>query len=771
MHSSSSAAAGFVKKTREFTSGAYEIFLHLCSFAAGFCLAQSSIFENYSPFGMAFAAALPKNYTLGAAVGAAAGYLVLKAGDMPLRYMAALVVITVVSYAVKSGKRRRMQGLLLSLTVFAAAFFTGLAVSYARGLTVGDTVMFAAEGVMAGGSAYIFHSAAEVLSRGKFAAASRSEKLFTAAAACLIFMGLSGVAFFGVAPARILAVIIILFAAKFRKETGGAAVGASLGAVTAFIPGCAHLAAAYPAGGLIAGAFSGAGKFVSAGAFAAVSAMVSAALAGASDSLPALIETAAATIIFVLIPERKTESLRKKLSPVKNEAPTGAKKALIMRLDVASAAMNEVSACVEKVTEKLGDSVNPDITAVYTEVQLAVCRQCGMRSFCWDKSFDDTVNVFNDMVYFLRDEGEIKRENLPPHFIKRCIRLALLTETLSVEYEKYVAGMTARRSINRVRSIVSDQFCAVADMLESLAAEFEQAHSFDAEAAVRVEGALALSGIEPREISCVLDPFGRMNIEAYCKKTSGKISAPLLTQDVSAACGREMLTPGVTQLGEEELLTFSERAEFTVRMGAAQYPACEDEPCGDAYEYFTDGRGRQIMIISDGMGTGARAAVDGAMAAGLIAKLIRAGFGFDSALKTVNSALLVKSAEESFATLDIVCLDLFSGEADFLKAGAPATFVRRSGKAAATEKASLPAGILRETQFARSRAQLGAGDIILMVSDGVISGSFDWILSEMELWRGADATELAEHIAREAARRRIETRADDITVLAAIVGR
>ena len=60
------------------------------------------------------------------------------------------------------------------------------------------------------------------------------------------------------------------------------------------------------------------------------------------------------------------------------------------------------------------------------------------------------------------------------------------------------------------------------------------------------------------------------------------------------------------------------------------------------------------MILSDGMGTGPRAALDSAMASGLMARLVKAGFGFQSALRLVNSSLLLKSRDESLATLDIV---------------------------------------------------------------------------------------------------------------------
>ena len=58
-----------------------------------------------------------------------------------------------------------------------------------------------------------------------------------------------------------------------------------------------------------------------------------------------------------------------------------------------------------------------------------------------------------------------------------------------------------------------------------------------------------------------------------------------------------------------------------------------------------------LPFISDGMGTGGRAAVDGAMASNIMGILVKAGLGFDCALKIVNSAMQVKSGEESFGNI------------------------------------------------------------------------------------------------------------------------
>ena len=136
-----------------------------------------------------------------------------------------------------------------------------------------------------------------------------------------------------------------------------------------------------------------------------------------------------------------------------------------------------------------------------------------------------------------------------------------------------------------------------------------------------------------------------------------------------------------------------------------------------------------VFIISDGMGKGSRAALDGAMGAGLLSKLLSAGFGFDSSLKVVNSALLVKSHEESLATLDCVRVDLFSGKCEFYKAGAPRSYIVKDDRLTKCELTSMPAGILRGVEFAKRTTVLNTDDEIIMMSDGVTDVGNEWLES------------------------------------------
>jgi stage II sporulation protein E len=157
------------------------------------------------------------------------------------------------------------------------------------------------------------------------------------------------------------------------------------------------------------------------------------------------------------------------------------------------------------------------------------------------------------------------------------------------------------------------------------------------------------------------------------------------------------------------------------------------------------------------------------MAAGLMSRLIKAGFDFDAALKILNSAMLFKSTDESLATLDIVSVDLFTGKTELLKAGAAPTIVRRSGRAGKAQSTSLPAGILRGVTFDKAFITLKVKDIVVMLSDGAVTEGTDWITAEIEAFGDESAQTLAEKICKGAKRRRTDKREDDITVLVAIL--
>jgi hypothetical protein len=338
------------------------------------------------------------------------------------------------------------------------------------------------------------------------------------------------------------------------------------------------------------------------------------------------------------------------------------------------------------------------------------------------------------------------------------------TNRLNMSREEFINKEIILEKTNQIRMVASDQFFSIADMLEELAFEYDEAETFDSAACEKIRALLGEYGIYPKNVSVIEDKFSRMRVEILSDAPLKKLENPEFQEEIGKICSRYFERGRITSFKEENMLSFFERPSYRLSVGFAQHSA-EGSLCGDTVKIINDYKGHCILIISDGMGKGSRAALDGAMGAGLIAKLINAGFGFNSALKIVNCALLVKSNDESLATLDIASIDLFTGKCEFFKAGAPASYIIKNRAVSKCELSSMPAGILRGVEFAKKSAVLSPGDCLALMSDGICDLGEEWL--EEILLSNNDYTppQKADLILDEAIKKSQENKTDDMSII------
>lgn len=523
----------------------------------------------------------------------------------------------------------------------------------------------------------------------------------------------------------------------------------------------------------MAGVFSSFGKYAQLVAFAAT-AFIGIGVGGFGQlSAVLIVELMLAFAVFTILPRNVGIVLSKIFSSYpKISVPTGAKKAITMRLSMAAGALGEVSQTVEQVAHELSKINSPDFGMVIAAIEEEACSGCKLRLHCWESRREETTAAIIALTGAIKT-GEADIENSTSvEFKGRCVRFPAVAEAVKKNYSDYAAKISAENRIDEVRSVVSDQFDGISDMLLDLAADFDGDGRYDSVMAMKAAAALKNINIMVSECSCEINRFGRITIELRVKRGENTIFNRLhIMKAVSIACERNFDVPNISEVGLDVFISISERAVYKVDIGVSQSCCSKSNMCGDAYNYFNDGRGHFIAVLSDGMGTGGRAAVDGAMASGLMSRLLKAGFGYDCSLRILNFSMLFKSTDESLATVDITSIDLFTGEVQLYKAGAAPTIVRRSGRTGKAQSTSLPIGILREIGFDKATIRICEGDIVLMMSDGAISEGTDWIRSELEAFGDGTAEELAERICRCAFRRRTDNHEDDITVMAAIVSK
>ncbi len=742
-------------------------FLHFFMGLCGFISTKGVVMDKLLPFGMSIVAGASLTYTPACAIGVFVGYFIPAVGNGGFKHLAAMFALLSMKLLLSNYKRLVGNEIFLSFIAFITDFLTSCAALKIAG---GSFIEVLSESVLASVGTYFICRTFKIFSKQNIGL-SPDELSSVLIVINILLLGLNNAGPFGISLGRILSALLILVSSKYGGIISGAISGITVAFTTTLGGVSGNIGVIFAVTGLFCGVFSALGKYAQV-FIAVILSFIGAVSTGEVSQIPIIVtETVLGAMIFLVLPRSAGIYLGKIFSAYpKISVPTGFKKSVTMRLQLASNALKDVSQTVEQVATELLKINSPDFLSVINAIEQDACAGCKLRVHCWEKKRTDTVNAVLEITKAVK-QGEISPEDAAPEeFRGRCMRIGSVGNAAYRRYTDYASKIAAENRIDEVRSVVSDQFGGISSMLSELAHDFELQERFDNSSAENAAAALKNINIHIDECSSRIDRYGRMTVELKLKKTSELIiNKAQVMKLVSLACERDFDIPTVNEVGGEVYIVLNERAEIKVDFGASQSSANNNTLCGDAYKFFTDQKGHFVMILSDGMGTGGRAAVDGAMASGLMARLLKAGFGFNCSLKILNSSMLFKSTDESLATVDIASIDLYTGMTELYKAGAAPTIVRRSGKTGKAESSSLPAGILREIGFDKAAIKCKIGDIIVLLSDGAVSEGTDWIRAEIEAWRDGSAQDLAEHLCLCARRRRSEKRQDDITVMCAIL--
>ena len=739
------------------------------AFALALICARGVVFGQYAPFAVAAVAAAPYSVLFSAVLGGALGCLLPSAAIVPVHYLAALLAAAAIRWALNDLVKLRMHPLFAPAAAFLPLLTTSVAVAAVNGSGLTAYVMYVAESLMAGCTAYFFRRSAAAFESGRSASEWTQQEIACGAFSVgVLLLAFSGLTVGGVSVGRVLAVIAVLYAARYGGVEGGSVAGVAVGlAFSLSTSGLSYLSGAYALGGLMAGLFSPVGRLASAAAFVLSNGLASLQVGSRQEVMNGLYEVAAATVIYLIVPARVGSSLAGIFArPDDLERSEGVRRSVVMKLDFAAKALESVSGSVEEVSRKLEQTCAPDINGVYEKAVGEVCRSCGLKGYCWESSFDKTMDAFNNLTEMLRTKKCVDRTDFREEFRAHCGRVDQIADAVSRNYSEFSVMESAESRAQQIRGMVADQFTTVGSMLEDMASEMEMCEKFDSAAAQKVADVLRAAGIRPADVSCRTDRFGRMAVEAVAEPAEClRVGRAELANEISRVCGRTFEIPCIASASGKCRIRLNEKAKFKVKTGCSQHVCGNGKLCGDCWSSFPDGNGRIVSIVCDGMGTGGRAAVDGAMACGIMERLVRAGIGFEAGLRIVNSALIAKSGDESLSTMDLSVLDLYSGEAEFLKAGASVTILRKNGDVLMKDMPGLPIGILKEAKFAKCADTLADGDLLVMLSDGALSSGSEWVCDEVQKWNGSLPQELAETIVSQAIARRSDGHDDDITAL------
>ena len=413
---------------------------------------------------------------------------------------------------------------------------------------------------------------------------------------------------------------------------------------------------------------------------------------------------------------------------------------------------------MSKVLEKLADNDKLEMksksSGLIENLADRVCSTCTMKSMCWKRETFYTYNAFSELI---QNYQENKKE-IPYELERKCTKRSILITNAEDIVNNYIINEMWRNRLSECREFLAHQIENMASSVTEIVKEFNDNIKFNTEIENDVRRVLNKNNIHYRDIFCFNNKSNRLVIKLSMEACGGEqICIKKVLPLLNGITGKCMCVSdegcNINKIMNGCNVTFEETPKYHV----AAYVSTEcknGEKCnGDTYSLGKLSDGTYMTIISDGMGSGPQASKESGAAVELIEKFAKAGFNKLTAINTINSIMTIKFSEaEKFSTLDLSSMDLYDGEIDFIKVGAVASFIKRGDEVEIINSKTLPIGVLDKPDIDITKKKLKNGDIIVMLSDGVLdyesesAGKVEWIVEFLKNSKNTDPKELCQNI-------------------------
>ena len=597
-------------------------------------------------------------------------------------------------------------------------------------------------------------------------------------AACIVgvmaITGMKGVVIGQVAIAGVLIHLLLLTAAS----VGGLPFATTIGMIVAAVIGLAELSftgmmAVYGMTGFMAGAFRKFGKLgIAVGALS-----VSLFFYFYDLTLP-LERTyfnaiGIGTLLFFFIPRKKIDALRQVFIP-KNEVEVKRQKWIEKRLDEQLQDFKQFSEFMSMLVsgkESAHESLNyEDTTPIPT-----VCGSCFRRSKCWDTPDSDMSRFIREWEHTYSLMKRASRHRVEEKMKYKCVRYPGLIE----EMEEQTANRLLTDQLQHGRKMLALQLRDMSTHLDQVmhdikddltvykSAEEEIMKQFEAQGVEYFQVDVLSEEPGSRKVVCCL-PEKRADFETDTTLAE-RFILPILEVYYKEPFKVEKFSIEQEPFAHTQIILTS-AVRFSFDYGVMAASGSHTFKAGDAHEVFTIHEGLVAVLLSDGMGQDIHAYHESRKVIRLMRECLNRKMNPETAMHTLHYMMSLNGLDDMYATLDLALIDLQDGRLWSWKAGSMSTYIKRGDEFLTLESRSVPVGFLPSPSIEAKNEQLKAGDIVIMLTDGVFNGDISLQLQEdalygiLEKYLQNSCEEIAEQVFNEL-ERVFKSNEDDRTVL------
>ena len=752
----------------------------------GFLLGRALILSEITPFALPFFAAVyvMKKDKAGIAL------LAVLAGAMTLSVTATVfslvsVVLFMIFHKIISKFNVDMVKALPVLVLLSASTVK-LTMIYVTTITI---TLY--DGMMAGVDAglgfiltLIFLQSVPILTAKK-----RKQSLKTEEVICLIILiasvltGTIGWTFYNLAIENILARYLVLIFAF----VAGATTGSTVGVVTGLILSLANVSSLYQMSllafsGLLGGLLKEGRKIGVALGLLISTLLIGLYGEGSTNILPTILESLVAIALFLITPFFLIGKLAKFI-PGTPEYSAEQQQYLRKIRDVTANRVEQFSTVFQALSNSFSqyglttetETEDRELDLFLSNVTEKTCQTCFKKEVCWTKNFNTTYDYMEEIMHDLEANTIQYNHKLGREWEKHCVKSKKVIDVIDQELNHYQANQKLKRQVQESRRLVADQLLGVSQVMGDFAKEIQRERENHHMQEEQILDSLQSFGVEIGHVEIYSLEQGNVDIEMsipFCNGSgeSEKLIAPMLSNILKETILVKKEECSTYPNGYCHVSFMSAKA-FVIDTGVAHAAKGGGLVSGDSYSTIELGVGKHAVAISDGMGNGVRAHHESNETLKLLQKILQSGIEEKVAIKSINSILSLRTTDEIFSTLDLAVIDLQDANAKFLKIGSTPSYIKRGEKICKVQANNLPMGIIEDFDVDVVSEQLKAGDLLIMMSDGIFEGprhveNYDqWMKRKIREIETNDPQEIADIIMEEVIRTRAGNIEDDMTVI------
>ena len=699
------------------------------------------VVQVLAPFGLAYLIAITnyeRKYILSSSLGVIVGYITLF--NKVSNFSAYIIISTIVTIISMSKLNKKARNIASFITVFSGLFIYGVLVGssdiilHLIGAISVTALVFPIYYVVS----YTLKCIEEINTQHFF---SIDEIVSIELFICLLIVGIGTLSLNDISFRNIAAILFIIALAFISDTNMGAGAGITMGIILGFATGnLMESIAIYGACGLVAGIFRESGKLFTALSFNIIFVIVTL-YSGVFNNI-SFIEALVGTGIFLLIPKKIYNKISLEINKDKKVGHFSEVRFAEIK-DELTERLRDFTEVLSIMGKSLNNLVGNDKLAIKNKGNALVenlsdrtCSDCDMRYMCWKRELHQTYNAFSDLIRNYENNSGA----FPHELEKKCIKKYALVKNLEDIMNIYMVNETLKSRLGEGRKILSNHINNMSVTISEIVDEFGNELHLCTDVEKSIKKSLLKYGINFGSLICYNDKNGRIKIKMQMENCMGsqtciKTVLPIISETIGKNMSIGSEGCNINSKNNMCEIVIEEAPKYHINSHVAVATKEGEKFTGDSYSYGRTKDGNYITVISDGMGSGPEAGLESKVSVEIIEKFMEVGFDEKIAIDAVNAIMSIKfSEDEKFSTLDMNKIDLYTGNAKFMKVGAIESFIKRGNKVEVINSNTLPFGVLEEPDVDTVEKQVSNGDVIVSISDGILDvkndGSFDttWLI-------------------------------------------